>query len=448
MSNVPTTTNEIGGKIAATPVRIVAGKSAANEAGQIVESIPINIITGTPATVPIVQLSTTTTTDETSRPIAVQPARLVAGLTTTNSAGQTVGVLQVRDVDPLSHIKAMIAGARAGTASPRIALVGTSRTRGVGADSGDNSGNTDGFNRNVGAKIAAALAASGLNVTRDSVFGTQGDASAYSAYNPRTTGANNTGWIAGSGSLGGGYWRNSTNSTPWTITNQVPCNQIDIEFPTQAAAGIISYSIDGEAPIPFTNGTGTSGLVKVQRSVTLGYHTVTFARVSGLACFVDIEMWDTTAHQVRIWNMGWASTSTANWADSSTPYSPSPALAAKAPDLTILELGTNDWAGNNQAAYRINLQTVITAAKAGGGSVIIVGEYATNGNQQTINGAAFNAIARELADLNGCVYVDQMSRFVDYPTAAANGYMWDGVHANENGQTFEAIPLSALLLAA
>ncbi len=101
-----------------------------------------------------------------------------------------------------------------------------------------------------------------------------------------------------------------------------------------------------------------------------------------------------------------------------------PAYTDLAPDLAIINIGTNDYMTNTvPATFKTNLQTLITHLK-GIGTDVIIGTDGTNDRTGfTYEWQNYLDAMKEVALSNNCCFVDTDSRWGSKYNARSNGYL-------------------------
>lgn len=344
---------------------------------------------------------------------------------------------------------------RAGVGDAIVACVGDSTFVGHGA--GDNpTGNfTNARFRSSPARVAAQLVAMGLPATQEAQFGGHMvDANNVTLanlplYNPQLTIASSvqTQWYGATLLTIAGYMISNLNGTgAYSLTPTNAFDTIDVYYVQASGNGTFTVDIGGAALATINSGSpATSAVIKVSVSTGAGAATGTInvKRVSGTVRLLGIIPRSTTTRRVQILNLGWEGAQTGDWASdagsatyssglSSSFYNPANALGTLGPDLTEIKLGANDLSHSTPiAASRANLQTIITAAKLGGGSCMLIAPTPQDPvtRDPLGNTLAYNAMVKALALANGCGFIDLYSRYVSYASMNALGYLADVVHS-------------------
>lgn len=344
---------------------------------------------------------------------------------------------------------------RANAADAVVAFVGDSTFVGHGA--GDNpTGNfTNARFRSAPAKVAAQLLALGLPATQEAQFGGHlVDANNVTLanlplYNPQLTIASSvqTQWYGATLMTLAGYMISNLNGTgAYSLAPSNAFSTMDVFYVQASGNGTFTVDIGGAALATVNSGSpATSALVKLAVSTGAGdaTGTINVKRVSGTVRLLGIIPRSTTTKRVQVLNLGWEGAQTGDWASdagsatyttglSSAFYNPANGLIAINPDLTIIKLGANDLSHSTAVATsRANLQTIINAAKLGGGSCVLVTPTPQNPatRDPAGNTLAYNAMLKALAIANGCGFIDLYSRYVSYAAMNALAYLADDVHS-------------------
>jgi len=347
-----------------------------------------------------------------------------------------------------------IAKLRAGVYRPRVVFIGDSKT--VGSGAGTSSGNTwtDGAEpRSKIASFCTQLAARGVPTNRNAWFASSGLASpaAKIAYDARLSGF--SGWTGSAQTLGGVSWA-SGNTTPATFAPSGSIDRIEVYHRLRTADGQGSVTIDANASVLATMNVGWGGAESVGKAtanVTLGVHTVNAQRTGG-SFFILFGMltYDSTTPAVDVISAGAFGTTSAYHASTNpSPVNASNALATVLPDLTIIQLGSNDLSTSVPVAtYYANIQDIITKAKATGSDVVLeVATFGSAGGYGTdVTREEYRQAIISLGALNNCMVVDHAARFGSWTLANSLGLMKDAIHETEAGYADEASALVDALL--
>lgn len=359
---------------------------------------------------------------------------------------------------------------RAGVADATVAFVGDSTTVGHGAGDDPINNFNNARNRSMPSRAAQQLVAMGLPASAEAVFGGCTIDSASSTltrlqlYNPQLAIASSgtAKWFLGNEySLAGRVMRGAGAATDlYSLSPSMPFDTIDLYYAGGFASTTFTVNVGGPALQTF-NTTGSTGLTKATVSIGAGASvgTVNVKNTGGqMFRLIGIVPRNSTLRRVQMLNLGWEGSRTGDWASASgsagylptstSSWAPDRALASLSPDLTVVKLGANDLAASIAVATcQANLQTVIAAAKVGGGSVILVTPTPQNPTTRDPAGqtAAFNAMLRDLAASNGCGFIDLHSRYVSWAAANGQGYFADDVHSLPIGYANEGDAIARVL---
>lgn len=333
----------------------------------------------------------------------------------------------------LAKWRAARESAVANTADAKVLMVGDSSTFGLTASA---------YQRTQHFRLSKLMEAQGLPVSYDVVMGVNylGQSGVIAPTPPSGWGNNATIYLSGAILPG--------NSTPWTITPAAQVTHFDIYYLVSATAGSFSWNVDGGADTTI-NSAGASADAKVTVSAgTLGAHTLNLKLVSGAPFIVAIAARNNGAKAIQIFNAGRSGTAVADWDTAVNPWDPINAIKHFAPDLTILNLTTNDaHVGTSIATYQAGL-TAITAAGKQSGDVLMVCNYdqiSTFGSEAAQVGT--RAAAKAVGIANNCVVVDLAARWGAFGTTPASFMSGDGIHPADNGYGDIARALFAALAA-
>ncbi len=338
----------------------------------------------------------------------------------------------------------------AGVSDAVVAFVGDSTTVGHGAGDSPTVNMTNARFRAMPARVSARLNTLGLPATAEAVFGSNGidtvsTLTNIASYNPQLNVATSgtTNWrVTQIFTAAGHIVMNVSGTGTYALTPSAPFDGYDIYWVNGSSNGVMTTDI-GSATLATLSGSGATAVSKTSVSTggAAATGTINVKRVSGTVYLLGIVPRNSVARRVQMLNLGWEGAQTGDWAStasalyaptSTAVYNPPNMLATLAPDLTIVKLGANDLSHSTPVATsRANLQIVINAAKAGGGSVVLITPTPQNPATRDPAGltAAYNAMLAELAAANGCGLIDLYSRYVGWSAANGFGYFADDVHS-------------------
>lgn len=351
-------------------------------------------------------------------------------------------VLNFSPATTLVKWRKALARVRANVANARVLLIGDSTTFGVGSNGSLTTGNLKAGS--YGRYLSDRLNAFGVNSNWDAFFG-YGAASAGAPNN-----ASNDSRIVLSGSMGfisndscpGGamFEANAAGNMAFTPVKQWD-TAISWGINLLSGSGSITHDING-AGASIISQAGSQVVVTYTKSTTLGLNVYNYGWSSGGKIFlIGVETFNSAQKSVNIINAGYSGSTSGNWNNTLAPWTPLSFLqnASAAPDLTIINLGINDWeASSNSAAYLANMQAIITAAKASGDVILL----SPNPSEPTTASAArqldYVNQLYALAASNGVLLIDNFSRWVSYAVSNVSPTMYgdvgtDAKHPREIG---------------
>ncbi|WP_199088364.1 SGNH/GDSL hydrolase family protein [Bosea sp. ASV33] len=337
-----------------------------------------------------------------------------------------------------------LAKVRAGLGRARVVFIGDSKT--VGAGAGTTSANTwttAAEPRSKIAYVAKLLNAAGIPASRQSFLAssTFSSPAIKQAYDLRLSGM--SGWTGGSQTLGGVMWA-TLNTSPLTFTPEGQIDRIEAYFKLHAGDGQATLTVDADPTVLATlNGNaGGETIGKVVATPVRGTHAVNVQRTGGgYFSLMGLVAQDSTVPAVDLLNAGAFGTVSAYHTSAAGVWSAANTLAVVAPDLVVIQLGSNDLNTSvDVATYTANILDIVTKAKATGADVVL--EVATFGNTGGYGTDAQREAYRQaligLGALQGCMIIDHAARFVSYASANALGLMRDAIHETEPGYADEA----------
>jgi lysophospholipase L1-like esterase len=351
-------------------------------------------------------------------------------------------------VGNMATFRAAMEEVRTGTGRCRVIIVGDSTT----ANGYPNDGLTSKQN-SWPMKMGKKLDESYVSASHYNWFGANGYtlSADYEEFYPNLNFSGT--WSNGASVSYGGFNWACNGAGPfieWTI--EVPTDTIEIYYITSAGLGTWNYQLDGGATTPVV-ATGVNSLQKITLNTTLGMHVVRINGVTGSCGLSGMAAFNSTEAGVDIYNGGWRGSTSGDWNVTTNPWSSRNWINFLAPDLTIINLGINDWRDNVLAAsdYETNIQAFITEAKETGDCVIqLPFPSATTGSANNFASQAvqdsFRAYLLSLAESNDCPYIDTQELFGSHAQASIDGYVTDALHSNTPGYDLIADQFVSLLL--
>lgn len=344
---------------------------------------------------------------------------------------------------------ATAAGAvRGGTGDARILFIGNSNSAGQNAINGQGMGGNV-RQHCLALKVAARLAAAGWPVNTESFLGSQGlsGGSVIGNYDTRLAMGSHTNGAAVS--LGGQYPSlNNTGAQPFTFTPLTAINEVRICYIGRTGSCQVLH---GAGPTEVANfDTQGPGDYRVSGAIALTALNTTPVRVnwgSQGGRLLGILGRNTNQRAIQCIN-GAVTGSNAGTYNSIEAFGAPAGIAALDPDLTVINLTSNDIASNvSRATYRTWMQAIITAAQAGGGDVILVVDKATPRNLPWQR-RRYIEVCKELAAANGLGgIIDTSALFGEWPTFPAAWRSNDHVHLLGDGvDAIYAAPVANAIL--
>lgn len=340
--------------------------------------------------------------------------------------------------------KAALARVAGGTGRGKIVCIGDSTTFGEGSGTGGN-GRVGCMPKSWPAKLASSLTSLGIPAVNENKHGSSGITtttvtiaenrnSVKPGFNPASAG-----WILSSSTTAGGVlFTNTADATSvLSYTPPISVSKIEMIDLIVSTGGSITYNIDGGSETVLSQAGSSSLRSTIIDCGSLGSHTLNVKRVSGNAFFVGARAWDDTVKAIDIWNLGNCVSQTSDWITTANPWSSLSAATTYCADadLAIIDLTINNALlspSSYNTTYPTQMQSIINAAKAGGADVLLM-----TGNPSRIDIIAdsvqqqFRQALRDLAASNNLPMIDQYSKYTDWVTLNALGWMFNANHPNE-----------------
>ena len=183
-------------------------------------------------------------------------------------------------------------------------------------------------------------------------------------------------WASSAGTPLTSYWLSQASGCVLTFTSDVECDSFDIYHFNAATTGNWTGLATGGTAVNITPGAtaiSAAGFTKTTinaGSLAMGNTLTITTTNANNVWIIGIEPRNSTRKQVYVANAAIAGSGTSHWAAADLSYPLANgigAIKAYAPDLTIVELGTNDALGSSTtAALLANLDTIANAALVSG----------------------------------------------------------------------------------
>lgn len=340
------------------------------------------------------------------------------------------------------------AAVKSNWSSKDVIFMGDSTTRGQGAGEGGDVV----LNRaahNITAAFQSLLQARGYSASRDSIFGGGGTsdvAALLLTEDSRFVWSGAWTLNASPAEMAGGPWfYNNTDTAPWILAPTDAWDQAHIY--RRRATGFYSWAVDGGGATNIDGSPGVDTRVQIDVvSQSLGVHTLTLRRVSGIAQIGAVEFRNTTNARKQIINLGRNGALSSLAAGTSLNSAPLPNLGKileqRTAPLVLINFGIND---ENQSVtttdFKTSVQAIIDMVVSKGGIPMLLGHNAT----ATTPGDAYVQAHRELSMTNGIPYFN-LAAIYSWAQIKALGWNYDtSSHLKAEGYAGMAARLDAFL---
>lgn len=338
--------------------------------------------------------------------------------------------------------RAALARVRSGGGNARVAMMGDSTTLGVGSGATGTSGNLIQFS--IPSQLATIFNApvASINAYANGFMGAGNSADSgfsFQANDPRVSVGNSWSLFGTFFSLGGGFMTATTTTNAYSFTPTTTVDRCRVWYASGGGGNaVLGINFNGGTQTQVSIGLQSGNINSTTISGTLGLNTcnVTFVSGSSGVFVLGFEAWNSAQSSIQIINMGCSGSTSGNWNNSISGFGPIATLPLLAPDLTVINLGINDWrTGVSLATFTANIQALITAAKLSGDVVLVtpiptdpVSSGISLATQQTFQ----NAII-QLGQLNNVPVFDGFGRWISYANSQPLGIYFDTIHANTTG---------------
>lgn len=332
----------------------------------------------------------------------------------------TANVFNLNPSANLRKWRKALQNVRAGLANARILCIGDSTTFGVGSNGSLTAGNM--MPLCYPQLLANYLNAQGINAHADSYGGL--GAGVTSAPNRNFNdgryvfGSDFSFFTSANPTLGGCYATATADTgNPLTFT---PTKNTDTCVVFSTNTGTSKMNANGGANSVLAGGSSATF------STTLGNNTYKLSWNAGGGIFnIGMSCYDSSKKWVDVMNAGWQGAHASDWDNVGTQAG----INAVTPNLTIINLGINDWATAISAAWVTHMQQIITYALAQGDVILncpapsqITGGFTQAGMQSYIT-AMYG-----LAASNNIPLIDTFSRWISYAISNPLGYYFNSLH--------------------
>lgn len=350
----------------------------------------------------------------------------------------------------------------------RILIKGDSKS--MGAGQGVVAGNSSNYpvsgaaTKNYPMKVAEGLRRAGYNVTTSFWNGYRGVATPadFMAYDARVSGITN--WSGGARSLGGGMFSLGVNDVG-SFAPDEPVNRVSVLYRDAASRPDFVIGRANSDPVqtivPAKPSVATMARANLSFA-TLDASAITVARKSdgsfptNTGTIIGIIAWNSNKPGIEMLVDAVYGISTTTAAEQDTTGTGDQttnlnAVKLYAPDLSILRLGTNDFAGTALATTITNMGNIIDACLASGSVILTFPAAAgpaggTSGGSDAQRATAKAAFA-QLAIDKGVLFADEDALVNGRAVTGSFGapLFFDTLHENEAGAAFLAHPMARLI---
>lgn len=339
--------------------------------------------------------------------------------------------------------RASVGKVRDGSATAKLAVIGSSTSAGQGAGTRP---------KGLVARLTQMLNTYYAPATSGGIFGGSfASTNTLATFDTRITfGA---GWVASTtdNPLGSFAFKNSTDTTGLLqFTPMEPFNIVDVYVKKVPGSGTLTVSIDGGVTPLTTSGSGAEELAFVRVSgIAVGTHTVSLRATAlgtdGVEVYA-IRTYNTTQRAIDVFQWAHSGGTAQNFLQTGKPWSAYNAINRYAPDLALFVVASNVWTGNQPlATFKAQMQSLISRLKETSDVGLIAGIPTLANDVPLAVQQQYVDATQELAVLNGLPFIDNWRRFGSWEQANANGLMFDGGHLNGPGYSDFATPIFKLL---
>lgn len=323
------------------------------------------------------------------------------------------------------------------TKRARVAFIGDSTTAGLGSGP---SLYEEAKARSWPTQLATLLSERGLPAQAASFFGESGFSTNAAAADPRI--GMGPGWVTTSSIAvpGGGAFANPNTSDPLTFRPGSPADTVVVYDAPEAFTAVMTLAVNGR-PIESQARTAPNGFrvttatFPYEIAPSISYASEVDGGAQAAARVVGMEVYDSAAAEVALWNMGYSGSMTSHWVG----------LASYGPDLTFICLGINDLGQNVPVeTYERNIRTIAATAKRSGDVVLIVPNRIDPGAVPLARQKAYEQALERIAAEMKLPLIRVPAMFGEF--AAAAPFMFDDVHPNAAGYRKIAEAAAVLML--
>lgn len=243
-----------------------------------------------------------------------------------------------------------------GRKNATVLCLGDSTTAGVWAD---NASTGNWWAHSYPAFLNTYMNNRGIATTNNAAMGNGGSGG--------TTLQNNALVTPGSFSNGGSFVTGgktmvatSNASGPLSYAPGVVCDTFDVYYIQIAITGNFNIDINGGTPVA-VNANGSTAFMKATVTGSAGVNTLNITWTAGSISIIGWVGYNSAVKSVNLINAGNSGATAAVLANTGTVYAAASAIPNIAPDLTILDIGINDWfTGTAVSSFLPSVQTIIS----------------------------------------------------------------------------------------
>ncbi len=352
-------------------------------------------------------------------------------------------------IEQFAHWRAAVARVRAGTGRGRVLGLGPSNMRGWGTGIGGNY-QMDARRHGWFYKTAGLLAMLGIPAQAEGFMGA-GNGTGISGGLEAALATGNWTFASTTNGPGGRSYSRTTATSVIALTPNGSFDTVEVYDQMDTGKGSWQWAFGAAAYSASISGAGAAALRKTTCSsgAAAAAQTFNINKVGG--AIVNIQGWipyDSAVPALDFVNMGWPSSSYANWTTPGTAgYTPLGGLAAMSPDLIIIQMGLQEFLTVASPQLIIDgIVTIAAHARSIGADVLVVTPFPPNGAGSASPWAGYVDAFYQAAGLADVPVLDMTTIFKQWNSAL----VYDGVHYLEvsNFRAAEQVALALRMAAA
>jgi hypothetical protein len=224
----------------------------------------------------------------------------------------------------------------------------------------------------------------------------------------------------------------SLRFTPGATTDTV-----SIFLYSTPASGKVNVSAGASNVIVGTKSADVDKVLKIDFPYSAGTSCieVTPEGSTGVIYVMGMDAYNSCSPAISVINVGWSGSKLENWMDSRFPLSPFNMLGRLAPDMTTLDIGTNDMnVSDDVAGFMSQYQSLVNMLSMSGDVCIQSAIQSDPSSFSTAeNYHAFTDAMKALAMSSRRPFISNEDIFGGYSAAKEAGYVTDARHRNTLG---------------